>query len=186
MLTREDHRLRLHSLALDQNSRLPQDVDGILHHLGANSLCLCWEPDRLEPLPRIRLCVAKTARDVRHRLLLILVEVLNALVQLAKQILYATIQTILCQFCRGDNLPAAPGCVDFTDAADLTRVVELLGCEMLPHEEVGLAAVDGVAQVLKVVEDYGIFEGFLCGARGQPALLVGQDEAHHVAARANS
>lgn len=109
----------------------------------------------------------------------------NALVQPAKQVLDPRVEPVLRQLGRRDNLPAAPGRVDLADAADLARVVVLLGGEVLPHEEVGGARVDGVAQVLKRVEDDGVGEG-LRGGGGQPALLVGEDEAHHIAAGADA
>lgn len=114
-----------------------------------------------------------------------IIEMSNALVQSAKQVLDPSVEPILGQLCRRDNLPATPGGVDLADAADLARVVVLLGGEVLPHEEVGGARVDGIAQVLKGVEDDGVGEGLRVGG-GEPALLVGEDEAHDIAAGADA
>lgn len=114
------------------------------------------------------------------------IEIGHALIQLLKQILYAGIQpSSLIELRRRHNLPAAPGRVNLAHAADLPGVVKLLGRKVLPHEEVGLARVDGVAQLLEGVEDDGVGEG-LRAAGGEPAVLVGEDVAHHVAAGADA
>lgn len=43
-------------------------------------------------------------------------------------------------------MPARPGGVDLADASDVAVVVVALRSEVLPHEKVGGAAVDGVAE----------------------------------------
>lgn len=116
------------------------------------------------------------------------IEISHTLIQLLKQILHAGIQpsSLSSELRRRHNLPAAPGRVNLAHAADLPGVVKLLGGKVLPHEEVGLARVDGVAQLLKGVEDDGVGEGLCAAAGGEPADLVGEDVAHHVAAGADA
>ena len=43
-------------------------------------------------------------------------------------------------------MPARPGGVDFADAFDVAVVVVALRGEVLPHEEIGGAVVDGAAE----------------------------------------
>lgn len=109
----------------------------------------------------------------------------HPLIQLLKQILYTSIQPALGELRRRHDLPAAPRRVDFAHTANLARVVVLLGREVLPHEEVCLARVDGVAQLLKRVEHDVVGVGLRVWS-GQPAVLVGEDVAHHVAAGADA
>lgn len=110
----------------------------------------------------------------------------HTLVQLLKQILYTSVQPLsLGEVRRRHNLPAAPRRVDFTHAANFARVVVLLGREVLPHEEVCVARVDGVAQPLKCVEDDVVGIGLRAWG-GQPAVLIGEDVAHHVATGADA
>ena len=113
----------------------------------------------------------------------------HALVQLLEEVPHARVHRCAGrrrQLGRRDNLPAAPGRVDVADAADLARVVVLLGREVLPHEEVGLARVDGPAQLVERVEHHRVGEGLLLLLLIQPAVLVGEHEAHHVAAGADA
>lgn len=44
-------------------------------------------------------------------------------------------------------MPARPGGVDFADAFDGAAVVVAFRGEVLPHEEVGCAVVDGFAEL---------------------------------------
>lgn len=181
------HGFGLSPLTLHQNSSLSQNIDRVVHNLGLDTLDAISKLNRLQPLPSIRLRVIQMSADVLDSLVLVLVKVLHALVKLLKQVLDSRVELLpfLGQRRRSDNLPAAPGRVDLTDAANLTRVVVALGGEVLPHEEVGSARVDGVAEVLKVVENHRVRERCR-GGWGEPAVLVSEDEAHDLAAGADA
>lgn len=182
-----NHGLGSHALALHKHPSLAQDAHAVLDHALLDTLRSSGEAHRLQPLPGIRLRVPELRRDVLDRLVHIIMEVLHAQVQLFKQRLHAAIDATIRaarKLGRRDDLPAAPGGVNLADPANLARVVVLLGGEVLPHEEVGRARVDGVAEVLKVVEHDIVAVGLAAG--GKPAVLVGEDEAHYVAAGADA
>ena len=79
-------------------------------------------------------------------------------------------------------MPAGPGRVDFADAFDGAVVVIALGGEVFPHEEVGCAVVDCVAEVGEGLEGDDIKGGGGCRGGGKPIMCVGEDETHYVGA----
>lgn len=177
-----NHFLGFNPLTRAQDAGLSEDVNRLGDDSHVDALGALGEADRLEPLAGVLLGVVELGADVLDGFVLVLVEVLDALVELLHQILNPVVQLLLLlareEFSAGDNLPATPGRVNLTHAADLTVVVVALGREVLPHEEVDLAAVGGVAQVLKRVEHDKVGVGLRArvgasrGGGQEPAALV--------------
>lgn len=152
-LVTHHHGISLHTLVLGQDTSLLQNANTVGDNFRLNALRSRWELYRLHPFSGIGFGVVQVGGDVRNGFLRVLVEVCYAFVELGKQILETSIKrlALLCKCSRSDDFPATPRGVNFSYAADLARVVELLGRKVLPHEEVGLTGVDGVAQVRKCV-----------------------------------
>ena len=83
-------------------------------------------------------------------------------------------------------MPRRPRRIDLADASDIARVVIPLRGEVLPHEEIGCAVVDGGAEGgegLKRDDDEGFVVFGARGARGaglEPMVRVGEDVAHDI------
>ena len=141
----------------------------------AHTSHILWEPDRLEPFPRIRLGVIKVCADVSHGLVRVSFEVRDAPVDALEH----GAQSLVPRVPRHD-LPRAPRRVDLADALDRPVVVVPLRREMLPHEEVGRAVVDAVAEPGERLQRDDV-EGRVPRGR-QPAFRVREHEPHYIGA----
>ncbi|TLS30054.1 hypothetical protein PpBr36_02802 [Pyricularia pennisetigena] len=103
------HLLRLHPLASSQNARLAQDVDALVDRFLLDAIRLGREFHRVQPRACVLLRVVEGGADVLDGLLLVLVEVLDALVQLAQQVRHPGVSLATREeLGRCHNLPAAP------------------------------------------------------------------------------
>jgi hypothetical protein len=95
-------------------------------------------------------------------------------------VFYPPVSAIPKKRVRSEDLPAAPRSIYLPDLSYLATVVISLRGKVLLHEEVRLARIDRVLEVLKVIKDDDAGVGFV--GVGELALLVGKDEAYYVAA----
>ena len=175
LLLRDTNHITGFRLGAFNDPGFPQCLDCPSDGLVAHTSHVLGKPDRLEPLSRVRFRVVQMRTDVPHGLVRVLFKVPDAAVDALEH----GRQPLIGRVAR-DDLPRAPRGVDLADALDLPVVVVLFGREVLPHEEVGRAVVDAVAELGERLQRHDL-EGRRRVARGrQPPFRVGEHEAHHV------